>query len=59
MHAKRSSDAVAVFRRYVQAFQTLDPRAVVPFYGEPALMITPMGVLRCPTAPQSSESTGR
>ena len=34
---------VAVFRKYVQAFQTLKPRAVVPFFGQPALPITPMG----------------
>ena len=48
MHSERSSDAVAVFRKYVQAFQTLDPRAVVPFYGQPALTITPLGVFALP-----------
>ena len=48
MDGARSSEAAAVFRKYVQAFQTLDPRAVVPFYDQPALTITPMGVFALP-----------
>lgn len=48
MDKPKTGEAVEAFRRYAQAFQTLDPRAVVPHFHEPALMINPMGVTSLP-----------
>jgi ketosteroid isomerase-like protein len=33
------------FRRYVRAFETLRPDAVVPYYHEPCVFISPQGVV--------------
>lgn len=49
MDNKDTQDAIEAFRRYTQAFQSLDPRAVVPHFHEPALMINPRGVFALPT----------
>jgi ketosteroid isomerase-like protein len=46
-HHERS-DVLEAFRRYTQAFQALDPRAVSQHFHEPALFITPMDVLSLP-----------
>lgn len=44
MARNEESEAVQAFRRYAEAFQTLDPRSVVRYFNEPALMITPQRV---------------
>jgi ketosteroid isomerase-like protein len=49
MDTKDTQEAIEAFRRYTQAFQSLDPRAVVPHFHEPALMISPRGVAALPT----------
>ena len=48
MKSDTAADGLAAFHDYTQAFQTLDPRAVVPHFHEPALMITPQGVFSLP-----------
>jgi hypothetical protein len=37
------------FARYVRAFETLRPAAIVPYYNEPCLFISPQGVVALPT----------
>ena len=49
MQKESNSGAVDTFRRYTEAFQTLDPRAAAQFFNEPAIMITPQGVVPLPT----------
>jgi Domain of unknown function (DUF4440) len=49
MDNKDTQEAIEAFRRYTQAFQSLDPRSVVPHFHEPALMINPRGVFPLPT----------
>jgi hypothetical protein len=46
----QGSSAVEAFRRYTQAFQSLDPLAVATHFNEPAMMITPQGVQALPNA---------
>src|SRR5215510_15069380 len=41
--------AIEAFRRYTEAFQTLDPRAIAPYFHEPALMLTPDEVVALPS----------
>ena len=50
MEKQQTSAAVAAFVRYTQAFQSLDPRAVAQHFNEPAITITPDGVVALPTA---------
>ncbi|HEX3594430.1 MAG TPA: nuclear transport factor 2 family protein [Polyangiaceae bacterium] len=44
MKKPQSSEALEAFRRYTQAFEALDARAVSECFHEPALMISPKGV---------------
>jgi hypothetical protein len=37
------ASALATFRQYTDAFRTLDPDAVAPFFHLPAVMLTPRG----------------
>jgi ketosteroid isomerase-like protein len=37
------------FSRYVRAFESLRPEAVVPYYHQPCLFISPQGVVALPT----------
>jgi hypothetical protein len=41
--------AVATVRSYVGAFTTLEPLAVVPYFSEPALLISQQGIVALPT----------
>jgi ketosteroid isomerase-like protein len=45
-----ASAAVAAFMRYTRAFQSRDSKAVVDYFDEPALMVTPQGVHALPNA---------
>ncbi|HEY0944976.1 MAG TPA: nuclear transport factor 2 family protein [Opitutaceae bacterium] len=45
-----TSEAIEAFRRYTQAFQARDARAVAAHFHEPAMLITPQGVVALPTA---------
>jgi len=49
MEKQRVGQALDTFRRYAEAFQSLDPKAVARHFFEPALLITPIGV----TAPRT------
>ena len=49
MPHEETSGALEAFRRYTQAFQSLDARAVAEHFFEPALFITPRDVLALPT----------
>lgn len=42
--ATETEEAVAAFRRYTDAFQTLDPRAAAACFHEPSLISMPIGV---------------
>jgi hypothetical protein len=44
MEASDAHEALAAFKRYTQAFQSLDPKAPGPCFHEPALMVSPDGV---------------
>jgi ketosteroid isomerase-like protein len=50
MDQGRASPVVEAFKKYAQAFQSLDPKAVAAHFHEPALMITPQGVHALPNA---------
>jgi ketosteroid isomerase-like protein len=50
MQHDETSGALEAFRRYTQAFQALDARAVAQHFHEPALFITPDDVRALPTA---------
>jgi hypothetical protein len=47
-HDEERSAALDAFRRYTQAFQTLAPEKVAPHFHQPALQVTPDGVLALP-----------
>ena len=44
--------------QYVQAFERLNPRGVVSFYHEPALLISPQGIVSLPTGKHVEEFFG-
>jgi ketosteroid isomerase-like protein len=48
-HHDDRADVLEAFRRYTEAFQALDPRAVARHFHEPAFFITPTDVLSLPT----------
>ena len=50
MKGFRPGEAIEAFKRYVEAFEGLSPRAVVPFYNEPALLVSPQGIVALPTS---------
>jgi hypothetical protein len=54
-----TSGALEAFRRYTQAFQTLDARAVAQHFHEPALFITPREVLVLPTVDAVEQTYAR
>src|SRR5262245_46967197 len=43
-----TTTAIGAFRRYAEAFQTLDPSAIALHFYEPALMLTPDEVVALP-----------
>jgi ketosteroid isomerase-like protein len=51
--------ALEAFRLYTQAFQSLDARAVAAHYHEPAMIITPQGVVPFPTGAAVEEFYGK
>ena len=50
MATNENDGALAAFRRYTDAFQTLDPQAVIPHFHQPALFISPQGILALSSA---------
>src|SRR5260221_12622121 len=50
MKGFQTGEVLEAFKRYVEAFEGLSPRTVVPFYNEPALMISPQGIVALPTS---------
>ncbi len=54
-----AGSATDIFRQYAQAFASLDPRAVARHFNEPAMMITPEGVMALPTAAEVEQAYGR
>jgi hypothetical protein len=59
MTANRSDSALEAFHRYAAGFQSLDPRAVVPCFHEPALGVFPPGVVSLATGGQVEETYRR
>ena len=51
--------ALETFRRYAQAFQSLDPVAVARHFHIPSLMITPQGVLAFASGADVEQAYGR
>jgi ketosteroid isomerase-like protein len=49
MQHNETGGALEAFRRYTEAFQALDARAVAQHFHEPAFFITPRDVLALPT----------
>src|SRR5262249_39310400 len=47
--AGESDRVVETFLRYSSAFERLESRAILPFYLEPSLLISPQGVVSLPT----------
>jgi hypothetical protein len=45
MAAAVTGEAVAAFRQYSAVFEKLDPSAVVPFFSQPAILISPQGMV--------------
>lgn len=45
MDSEKDADPLTTFRRYSAAFQRLDPEGTAAFYDEPALLLSPRGVL--------------
>ncbi|MGH9161785.1 MAG: nuclear transport factor 2 family protein [Vicinamibacteraceae bacterium] len=54
-----TSGALEAFRRYTQAFQALDARAVAQHFHEPAFFITPKDVLALPTVEAVEQTYAR
>jgi hypothetical protein len=59
MQNNETSGALEAFRRYTEAFQTLDPRAVAQHFHEPAFFITPKDVASLPTRAAVEEAYAR
>src|SRR6266576_1709937 len=49
MSGQTAGEVVAAFKRYAEVFEGLSPHAVVPFYNEPSLMISPQGIVALST----------
>jgi hypothetical protein len=58
MDRENTSEAVAAFRRYTEAFQTLDPSRMPAHFNERAIMLTPEGVIGLPNAAAVKEAYG-
>ena len=54
-----TSGALEAFRRYTEAFQALDARAVAQHFHEPAFFITPKDVLALPTVEAVEQTYAR
>ncbi len=39
-HSDQTASILATFRDYTQAFETLDPQQVVPYFHQPAMLVT-------------------
>src|SRR5262245_30925023 len=51
MHMAREEEAITqTFTKYIQTFQTLDPRATLPYFHVPCMFIPPQGVRLLATA---------
>lgn len=50
MNHDNQGEVIQVFLQYVRAFEQLDPRGIVSFYHEPALLISPQGTVSLPTS---------
>ena len=59
MAEKKTGSALDSFRRYAQAFQSLDPKAVARHFNEPSLMITPQGVFAFSTPADAEKAYAR
>ena len=59
MKEQGSGGALDCFRRYAQAFQSLDPKAVAQFFYEPSLLITPHGVTALATSAEVERAYAR
>ena len=59
MQHDNTSGALEAFRRYTQAFQALDARAVAQHFHEPAFFITPEDVLVLPTVEAVEQTYAR
>jgi ketosteroid isomerase-like protein len=59
MTANQSDTALEAFHRYAAAFRSLNPRAVVPCFHEPAFSVFPIGVAALATGAQVEESYRR
>jgi ketosteroid isomerase-like protein len=46
--AVKGEEPLAAVRSYAQAFETLEPQRVVPYYDEPSLIISPEGSVALP-----------
>jgi hypothetical protein len=49
METANPGEAVEAFRQYAAVFERLEPRAVVPYFNEPAMFISPQGIVSLPT----------
>jgi hypothetical protein len=54
-----TNGALEAFRRYTQAFQALDARAVAQHFHEPAFFITPSDVVALPTVTAVEQTYAR
>jgi ketosteroid isomerase-like protein len=53
--SRNETEIVDTFTNYSIAFETLDPRAVLPYYYEPCMLISPQGVAVMTTREQVVE----
>jgi ketosteroid isomerase-like protein len=58
-NADTTGTALEAFRRYAEAFRSLDPRRVARHFAEPALMIVPDRVTAFPNATAVEDAYGR
>jgi len=54
-----AGEAVEAFRQYAAVFEKLDPSAVVPYFHQPAMLISPQGKVSLPTATDVEQFLGR
>jgi ketosteroid isomerase-like protein len=55
----KTGEAVEGFKRYAEVFARLDARAIVSFYNEPALLISPQGIVALSTGADVERFFGR
>jgi len=54
-----AGESVEAFRQYAAVFERLDPSAVVPYFNQPAMLISPQGMVSLPTATDVEQFFGR